>query len=181
MTLDPRLITPAILNLPLQRLAIGIQVYGLESHCVGGATVKGLDALSLVHCERITEKRSIVVVVECCDPLRAVKFTTHIARVIHHRIVLERCDSHLLDLIHGEVDVRPVLTIVSVAVIFDLIDLVVRTRRIIHQHHKLPTEVSTYKALVEGLRCIGLCRDGLALLITKRIREGRWGDTEVKA
>ena len=127
MPLDPSLFTPAVLDLPLQRLAIDIKVYGLESHCVGRATIKSLDTLSFVHCEGITEERSIVVVIKCCDPLRAVKLTTYIAGVIHHRIVLERCDSHLLDLIHGEVDVRPVLTIVSVTVIFDLIDLVVRT------------------------------------------------------
>ena len=66
-------------------------------------------------------------------------------------------------------------------VVLDLIDLVVRTRGVIHQHDELATEVSTDEALIEGLRRIGLGRDRLAVLILQRIGEGSGRDAEVEA
>ena len=66
-------------------------------------------------------------------------------------------------------------------VVLDLIDPVVRTRGVIHQHDELATEVSTDEALIEGLRRIGLGRDRLAVLILERVREGSRGHAEVEA
>jgi len=140
----------------------------------------GLDALSLIHVEGIAEERSVIIVIKSSDTLRAIQLTADVAGVVHHRIVLERSDSHLLDLIHGKVDVGPVLPIIGVTVVLDLIDLVVRTRGVIHQHDELTTEVSTDEALIEGLRRIGLGRDHLAVLILERVRKGSRGHAEVE-
>ena len=180
MALDTRLLTPAILYLPLHGLARSIEVNSLEGHGVRRATIEGLDALSLIHIEGIAEERSVIIVIKSSDTLRAIQLTADVAGVVHHRIVLERSDSHLLDLVHGEVDIRPVLPIVGVTVVLDLIDLVVRTRGVIHQHNELATEVSTDEALIEGLRRIGLGRDRLAVLILQCVREGSRGHAEVE-
>ena len=181
MTLNTRLLTPAILYLPLHRLTRSIKIHSLEGHGVRRATIEGLDALSLIHVEGIAEERSVIVVIKSSDTLRAIQLTADVAGVVHHRIVLERSDSHLLDLIHGKVHIRPVLPIIGVTVVLDLIDLVVRTRGIIHQHDELATKVSTDEALIEGLRRIGLGRDRLAVLILQRIGEGSGRDAEVEA
>ena len=75
MTLDTRLLPPAILDLPLHGLTRSIEVNGLEGHGVRRATVEGLDALSLIHVEWIAEERSVIVVIKSSDTLRAIQFT----------------------------------------------------------------------------------------------------------
>ena len=69
MALDTRLLTPAILYLPLHGLARSIEVNSLEGHGVRRTTVESLDALSLIHIEGIAEERSVIVVIKSCDTL----------------------------------------------------------------------------------------------------------------
>ena len=72
MTLNTRLLTPAILYLPLHRLTRSIKIHSLEGHGVRRATIEGLDALSLIHVEGIAEERSVIVVIKSSDTLRAI-------------------------------------------------------------------------------------------------------------
>jgi len=106
---------------------------------VGGATVEALDTLRLGHIKGIAEERSVVVVIQSCDPLGAIKLTTDVTGVIHHRIISERSYRHLLDFLHGEVYIGPVLAVIGMAVEVDLIDLVEGARGVIHQHDELIT------------------------------------------
>ena len=69
MTLNTRLLTPTILDLPLHGLTRSIEVYSLEGHGVRRATVEGLDALSLIHVKGIAEERSVIVVIKSSDTL----------------------------------------------------------------------------------------------------------------
>ena len=133
------------------------------------SAIEALDTLGLVHREVVAQEGGIVVVIERGDALRAVELTAYVAGVVHHRIVLERGNGHLLDLLHGEVDVGPVAPVVGVAVEVDLVGLVVGTRGVVHNHHVPVAEITPNKLLIEALRCVLFCTDSLTLSIAKRV------------
>ena len=133
---------------------------------MGGATVEALDTLRLGHIEGIAEERSVVVVIQSSDPLGAIKFTTDVTGVIHHRIISERGYRHLLDFLHGEVYIGPVLAVIGMAVEVNLIDLVVGAGGIVHEHYELIAHIRADEPLIEALWGVSLCGDSLAIGIT---------------
>ena len=68
--------------------------------------------------------------------------------------VLQRGDGELGNLLHRQVQILPVMAIVSVAVVFYLVCLVVRTAWIVHHHQEGTVQVLAYGFLIETLRSI---------------------------
>ena len=137
-----------------------------------GAAVESGDALGLVHSEGSTEKGGIVEIVGIGIATLTVQELTHIIAAVKFATVFERGDGHLLDVLHRQVDVFPVVTIVGVTVVFHLVCLIIRPAGIVHRHDKSAVDGSAHHRLAEGLRRIGLGRsDCLAVLVLKNIGE----------
>ena len=62
---------------------------------------------------------------------------------------LEGVDSHLLDVVHGQVHVFPVMTIVGVTVQLYLVGLIVLAARVVHHHDEGAVELLTYHLFIE--------------------------------
>ena len=88
----------------------------------------------------------------------------------------QRTDSHLFDVVHGQVDVFPVMAVVGVAVVFHLIGLVIVAARVVHHHDEAAVQFLAYHFLVERLRreLTGLA-DSLSLLVAEGIGKGLHG------
>ena len=82
--------------------------------------------------------------------------------------VLQRGDGELGNLLHRQVQILPVMTIVSVAVVLYLVCLVVRTAWVVHHHQEGTVEILAYGFLIETLRSILL---SLAYLLTVLVAE----------
>ena len=128
----------------------------------GGAGVR-VDALLLVHAEGNAHQGLVVEVVQVREALVAEEELADVAGEVEGRVVLDGGDGHLLDLVHREVQVHPVLAVVDVAVVIDLIDLVVLVARVVHDHDVVVLEVRADVLLVEGLRSVRLRVHDIAL------------------
>ena len=116
---------PRVLHLPLAGLAVFVQIHGAERHGVARSRSEGADAVGLRHGEGRVEEIAVVEVVERQDARLAIVELAHIAGVVHARAVLDRGDGHLLDFVHRQIDVRPVVAVVGVAIEIDGIGLVI--------------------------------------------------------
>ena len=84
--------------------------------------------------------------------------------------ILQRGDGELGYLLHRQVQILPVMTIVSVAVVLYLVCLVVRTAWIVHHHQEGTVQVLAYGFLIETLRSILLrLANLLAILVAESI------------
>ena len=162
---------PRIFHLPLCRLALGIEVDGHERHGVGRGGSKGADAVGLVHREVCAEEVGVVVVAQREDARFGVVAFAHVAREIEHRAVLDRGDGEGLDLVHGEVDVRPLAAVVRVTVVLDGVGLVVGARGVVHHHDVVVLQVIADVGFVERERRVGLGFYGFAIRVLARPRE----------
>ena len=137
-----------------------------------GAAVESGDAVGLVHGERRAEECGIVVVVNVQITPLAVELLAYIIAGVHLRRVFQRGDGHSGNLLHRQVDVFPVVSVIRVAVIFNFVSLVVRAARVVHSHDESPVDRTAHGLLVEFLRRIGLCRACLfPVLVLEGIRE----------
>ena len=147
---------PAVFYLPLQGVALGVEVDSAERHGVCRATVKGVDALGLVHTKGGREERSIVEVFGVEVSACAVELLTHIIRAIHLAAIFQRGNGQLCYLLHGQVQIFPVLTVVGVAVIFHLVGFVIGVAWVVHHHDEGALKLSAHSGIIKLLRGIGL-------------------------
>ena len=137
-----------------------------------GATVKGGNTLSLIHIKGGTKQRGIVEVLRVSIATLAVQLLAYIITAIELTAILQRGNSQLLYLLHRQVQVFPVMSVVSMAVILHLIGLVVVATRVIHHHDKCAVQFVAHHFLIERLRCILLGRSQcLAVLVAESIGE----------
>ena len=86
--------------------------------------------------------------------------------------ILQGSDGELRNLLHRQVQVLPVMTIVGMTVVFYLVCLVIRTAWVVHHHDEGAVEILTNRLLIETLRSILLSLTNLlAILITESISE----------
>ena len=133
------------------------------------ATVECRDALRLVHRERSTKQTSIIEVVECQVATLAIELFAHIIAGVHLMSILQGSNGELGDFFHRQVQVLPVMSIISMAVILHLIGLVIRATRVVHHHQESTIQAMSYRLLVEALRSIFL---SLAHLLAVLVTEG---------
>ena len=105
------------------------------------AAVEGLDALLLVHAEGGAQQTVVVEVLEVGDASVAVEALAHVATEVYLATVLERSDGDALQLLDGQVDVEPVVSVIDVAVVVYLIDLAKGSAGVVHQHDVVLVEV----------------------------------------
>ena len=105
------------------------------------AAGEGLDALFLIHIEGGAHERFIIIVFHIEQATLGIQELAYVAREIHHGAVLQRSDSHLFDIFHRQIDVRPVLPIVAMTVVIYFIALVVLARGIVHNHHIIGQQI----------------------------------------
>ena len=118
------------------------------------AAGEGGHALLLVHAKGGAHQAFVVKVVHVHQAIVAVEELTHVAAEVHHGAVLDGGDAHGSNVLHGQVEVTPVLAVIDVAVVLYLIHLIVLTRGVVH-HHVVLREVGLGKLLVELLRGVG--------------------------
>ena len=147
---------PTILNHPFLRLSICVEVNSHQGHGVWGTAGECLDTLFLIHAESRTHQWTVIVEVYIQNTSVTIEELAYVAREIHHGAVLDGSDSHLFDILDRKVYVRPVLAIVSVAVVIDLIQLIIIAARIVHQHDIVVFQIVPDIFLEEGLRRIFL-------------------------
>ena len=123
----------------------------------------GVDALLLVHPEGDAHQGLVVVVVQVGEAFLPQEELVHVAGEVEGGVVLDGGDGHLLDLIHREVQIDPVLAVIDMAVVVDLIDLVVLATRVVHDHDVVLLEVLADVLVIEGLRGVFLRGDHVAL------------------
>ena len=82
--------------------------------------------------------------------------------------ILQGSDGELRNLLHRQVQVLPVMTIVGVAVVLYLVCLVIRTAWVVHHHQEGTVEVLANSLLIETLRSIFL---SLAYLLAILVAE----------
>ena len=116
---------PAVLYLPLDGIAVAVEVNCHQGHCVRAATVEGLDALLLVHAEGGAQQASIVEVVDVSYAHAAVEELAHVAAEVHLAAVFEGSNGNTLQILNGQVDVEPVVSVINVAVVVNLIYLII--------------------------------------------------------
>ena len=128
------------------------------------------DALSLCHRECGVEERTVVIVL-CIEIAQlAVELLAYVVRRIHLLAVLERSDGEVGDVLHREVEVLPVLSVVDVTVILHLVCLVIRTARVVHHHDECAFEWTANGVVVELLRCeLARFADRLAFLVAELV------------
>ena len=158
---------PRVFDFPLARLAVLVQIHGAERHGVARSRGEGADAVGLRHGEGRVEEIAVVKVVEREDARLAIVELAHVARVVHAGAVLDRGDGHLLDLVHRQIDVRPVVAVVGVAIEIDGVGFVIGARGVVHEHD-VAREVATHEAIVERARGVALGAHGLAVLVAQR-------------
>ena len=146
--------SPRVFDLPFAGLSFVVEVNGTKCHRMAGSRSKSRDAFSLRHREVSVEERTVVVVVEAQYTRLFVVELAHVARHVHTHTVLDAGNGHLLDFFDRQVEVGPVVAVVSVAVEVDGIGLVVRTRGVVHEQHVVVFQIPTYKALVERERSV---------------------------
>ena len=124
---------------------------------MGAAAVEALDALFLVHAERRAEETAVVVVVQVERTFLGIQELTHVATEVHHGAVFQAGNGHFFDVLDRQIDVQPIVSVVSVTVIINFIYLVERTRRVVHQHDVIGVQVfSAAYFLVETLGRVSL-------------------------
>ena len=135
-------------------------------------TVEGTDALGLGHTESGIKERCIVVVFQISETTFAVELLAHIITAIELAPVFQRRNSQLLDIIHRQVQVFPVMTVVGMTIILHLVGLVVRTARVVHHHDKRTVQLPTDSLFIERFRGVTLRLCQLfAVLILEGISE----------
>ena len=84
--------------------------------------------------------------------------------------VLQRGNGELGNLLHRQVEILPVVAIVSVAVVLHLVGLVVWTTWVVHHHQEGAVQVLAHCLLIETLRSIFLSLANLlAILVAESI------------
>ena len=114
-----------------------------------GAAVVGEDALCLVHRELGVEEHGIVVVVKVCISACAVELLAHVVTAIEFTSVFQRSHGKLLDVVHGQVEINPVGSVLHVAVVFHFVGLVVVAARVVHHHDECAVEFFAHHFLIE--------------------------------
>ena len=149
--------SPAVFHHPAFGFSGFVQVHGHQRHGMGTPAVETLDALFLVHAECGAKQAAIIVVVQVKRTVFGVQELAHVAAEIHHRAVFQAGHGHLLDFFNRKVHIEPIVSVIRMAVVVDFIHLVVRPRRVVHQHDIIGIQVlSAAHFLVETLRGIGL-------------------------
>ena len=158
--------SPAVLHLPLCRFALSVEVDSHESHGVCRTAVECGDAVSLVHWECCREERTVVEVVDVAVSALAVEELAHVVRAVHLLAVLQRCDGEVGNLVHRQVEILPVVSVVCVAVEVHLVSLVVFAARVVHYHDECAVEsLLAGQFLEERLRSVFLGLQRLAVLV----------------
>ena len=144
---------PTVLHLPLDWIALVVEIDSSEGHGVCRTRIECSDTVGLVHRECGREERCVVVVLSIRESTLTVKLLAYVVRRIHLLAVLERSDSQLCNLIHRQVEVLPVGSVVHVAVVLYLVCLVIRTTRVVHHHDECALNRVAHYLVVERLRC----------------------------
>ena len=146
-----------------------------------GTTVEGAYSFCLVHTEGGAHQRSVVKVFGVAVSALAVEHLTHVIRAIQLTSVLKRSYSQLLNVVHRQIEVFPVVSVVGMAVELHLIGLVVRTSWVVHHHDESAVELVAHHLLEEFLRgiCLGFSHS-LSILVAMGVGElrGRFADGE---
>ena len=127
MALIAGIFAPTVFHHPFLGLAVIVEVDGHQRHGVGAAAVEALDALFLVHAERRAEETAVVVVVQVERTFLGIQELTHVATEVHHGAVFQAGNGHFFDVLDRQIDVQPIVSVVSVTVIINFIYLVERT------------------------------------------------------
>ena len=80
----------------------------------------------------------------------------------------------MLYAVHWKVDVRPVLAVVGVAVHVDFVSLVIRARRVVHEHYITVLQVLSHVFLVKTERRVSARVNLLACAVGARPLKLRW-------
>ena len=131
------------------------------------AAVESLDALLLIHAKGRTEQASVVEVVDVGNAHATIQELVHVATEVHLAAVLQRGDGDALQLLDGNVDVEPVVSVIDVAVVVDFIYLIIWAAGIVHQHDVVLVEVL---ASVDAVSLEELLRRVAAALISELCR-----------
>ena len=139
---------------------------------MGGAAVEGTDTLCLGHTEGGAKQGAIVIVLQIGIPAFPVQLFAYVIAGIEFPAVFQRGDGKLLDVVHRQVEVFPVMSVVGMTVILHLESLIVRTTGVVHHHDKRTVQLAAHRLLVERLRGVflRLCQL-LAVLVLKGISE----------
>ena len=149
-----------------------------------GAAVEGADALGLAHGECGLEERGIVEVLGVGIAALAVEHLSHVVRAVELVPRLQRADGQLLDVVHGQVHILPVLSVLRMAVQLHLVCLIVVASWVVHHHDEGAVELlAVHHLLIERHGCeLARLAHLLALGIAEGIGEmlGRCADDELQ-
>ena len=126
--------SPAVLELPFDRVLVGIHIAAHQSHRVRRTALAAEDTVGLGHLEFHAEKRLVIVHGRVGNPLGHIELLAHIAGSVHGLVVLDRSQSRLLDILVRQVQINPVQPLVGVPVVLNLVQLVIRPGRVVHDH-----------------------------------------------
>ncbi len=123
---------------------------------MGRAACVSPNTLLLGHIQIDTEKRLIIVIGKIHHPFLAIQELCHITREIHSGIVFDGSDCHFLDLLDRKIDIHPVLTVINVSVIVNLVNFIIFTAGVIHNHHIIVLKILAHILVIKALGSVEL-------------------------